>query len=234
MAELGRHRWVNVQEAVQGCVPTKQVSGLGAPLMGMAHQSWTEHPAVLEFERRTAVGRRPFRGPLLIISGTLDSVTDIKNLRETINDTCKALRSSDSPQGLHFAEYTGLNHCPVIQASQSRWLGWARLLFFSGGDSETGCVKETIEGFRGEGAMGSTFPNFILETAGGFDIGSILCNLPCPRNRTWQSHRFYRLQIVCIVHRVPIDSIGLMTRGSGPAERPFAVHLSDVRCSSVS
>ncbi|KAG8156626.1 hypothetical protein KVR01_013577 [Diaporthe batatas] len=171
MTELGRDRWVNVQEAVQGCLPTKQVSGLGAPLGDMAYRNWTEQPAVLEFERRTAVGRRLFKGPMLVISGSLDAVTDINNLRETVNDTCEAIELSESPQSLHFAEYTGLNHFPVIQASQSKWLGWVTQRFFSGGASETGCVAEIIEGFRGNdaSAISSVFPNFLLETAGADD-----------------------------------------------------------------
>lgn len=163
MTELGRDRWVNVQEAVQGCLPTKQVSGLGAPLAEMAHRNWTEQPAVLEFERRTEVGRSPFKGPLLIISGSLDAVTDIKNLRETVNDACEAFGSSGS---LQFAEYTGLNHFPVIQASQGKWLGWVMQRFFPGGDQATGCVKEIVKGFRGEDTTSSVFPDFILETAG--------------------------------------------------------------------
>lgn len=166
MTELGWDRWVNVQEAVQGCLPTKQVSGLGVPLVEMAHRNWTEHPAVLEFEKRTAVGRRPFKGPLLIISGDRDSVTDINNLRETVNDTCEALESNESKEILHFMEYTGMNHFPVIQASQSKWIDWAKERFFSSGSSETRCRTEVIKGFRGEAVINTIFPNFLLETAG--------------------------------------------------------------------
>ena len=130
MTELGRDSWVNVQEAVQGCLPTKQVSGVGAPLAEMAHRNWTEQPAVLEFEKRTAVGRAPFKGPLLIMSGDLDSITDINNLKDTVKDTCEALKSSEAQESLQFVKYTGLNHFPVIQASQSKWLGWIRERFF--------------------------------------------------------------------------------------------------------
>ncbi|KAH8788072.1 putative secretory lipase [Diaporthe sp. PMI_573] len=166
MTELGRDRWVNVQEAVQGCLPTKQVSGLGAPLAETAHRNWTEHPAVLEFEKRTAVGRRGFKGPLLIVAGDVDSITDINNLRETVNDTCEALGSSDSRESLQFVEYIGLNHFPVIQASQSNWLGWARERLFSSGVSETGCLMEVIKGFRGEDGVNTLFPNFSLDAAG--------------------------------------------------------------------
>lgn len=96
VTELGRDRWVNVQEAVQGCLPMKQVASIGAPLAELAHRNWTEHPTVLEIEERTAFGRRSFRGPLLIISGDLDAITDINSLKETVAGTCEALDSGDS------------------------------------------------------------------------------------------------------------------------------------------
>lgn len=166
MTALGRDRWINVQEAVQGCLPTKQVASTGAPLAGLAHRNWTEHPAVLEFERRTAFGRRPFRGPLLILSGDLDAITDIDGLRETVTDTCETLESGESQESWQFVEYVGLNHFPVIQASQGKWLGWVRDRFFSSGDANVGFSKEVVEGFRGEEAVNTLFPNFLLETAG--------------------------------------------------------------------
>lgn len=166
MTEIGRDRWVNVQEAVQGCLPTKQVSSMGAPVTELAYRNWTEHPAVVEFEERTAVGRRPFRGPLLIMSGDLDAVTDIENLRETVSDTCEAMVSGGFQETLQFVEYTGINHFPVIQASQRRWLGWTRERFFSSDVANVGCSTEVVQGFRGEQAIDALFPNFLLETAG--------------------------------------------------------------------
>lgn len=39
MTELGRDRWVNVQEAMQGCLPTKQVASIGAPLAKLAYRN---------------------------------------------------------------------------------------------------------------------------------------------------------------------------------------------------
>lgn len=166
MTELGRDRWANVQEAVQGCLPTKQVASIGAPLAELGHRNWTEHPTVLEFERRTEFGRKPFRGPLLIMSGDLDAITDIDSLKETVTDTCEALDSGASQESLHFVEYIGLNHFPVIQASQGKWLSWARERFFSSGDANVGCSAEVVRGFRGEEAVHTLFPNFLLETAG--------------------------------------------------------------------
>ncbi|KAL1868936.1 hypothetical protein Daus18300_005772 [Diaporthe australafricana] len=142
MTELGRDRWVNVQEAVQGCLPTKQVASIGAPLAELAYRNWTEHPTVLEFENRTEFGRKSFKGPLLVMSGDLDSITNINSLKETVKDTCKASEARNASENLEFAEYTGQNHFPVIQASQS---------------------------FRSKQAINSLFPNFLLETAGPGD-----------------------------------------------------------------
>ncbi|KAL2272184.1 hypothetical protein FJTKL_07446 [Diaporthe vaccinii] len=157
MTELGRDRWVNVQEAVQGCLPTKQVASIGALLAELGHRNWTEHPTVLEFERRTGFGRKPLRGPLLIMSGDLDAITDIDSLKETVTDTCDALDSGASQESLHFVEYIGLNHFPVIQASQGKWLT---------GDANIGCSAEVVRGFGGEEAVHTLFPNSLLETAG--------------------------------------------------------------------
>lgn len=169
MTELGRDRWVNVQEAVQGCLPTKQVASIGAPLAELAHRNWTEQHTVLEFEERTAFGRRPFRGPLLILSGDLDAITDIDSLKEIVAGTCKAIESGDSQETLHFVEYVGLNHFPVIQASQGKWLDWARERFFPSGGWNSRCSREIVKGFRGEEAINTLFPNFLVETAGAED-----------------------------------------------------------------
>lgn len=169
MTELGRDRWVNVQEAVQGCLPTKQVASIGATLAELAYRNWTEHPAVLEFENRTEFGRRSFKGPLLVVSGDLDVITDIEGLKETVTDTCDVLKSENSEESLQFVEYIGQNHFPVIQASQAKWLGWAREQFFPSGNANVGCSTEIVKGFRGENAINSLFPNFLLETAGAGD-----------------------------------------------------------------
>lgn len=75
-----------------------QMLGLIVLQAELAHRNWTEHPTVLEFEERTEFGRRPFRGPLLIMFGDLDAITDIDSLKETIASTCKALESSDSQE----------------------------------------------------------------------------------------------------------------------------------------
>ncbi|KAJ0120726.1 uncharacterized protein J7T55_015458 [Diaporthe amygdali] len=169
MTELGRDRWVNVQEAVQGCLPTKQVASIGAPSVEMAYRNWTEQPTVLEFEKRAATGRKPFKGPFLIMSGDLDSITDINNLKETVRDTCGTFDTKGVQESLQFVEYTGQNHFPVIQASQSKWFNWARERFFSSANPDPGCSFEVVKGFRGEEALNSLFPNFLLETAGRGD-----------------------------------------------------------------
>lgn len=106
MTELGWDRWVNVQEAVQGCLPTKQVASIGAPIAELAYRNWTEHPTVLEFENRTAFGRKSFKGPLLIMSGDLDSITNINSLKETVRDTCEASEARNAKQSLELAEYS--------------------------------------------------------------------------------------------------------------------------------
>lgn len=166
MTELGRDRWVNVQEAVQGCLPTKQVASIGAPLAELAYRNWTEYPTVLEFEERTEFGRRPLRGPLLIMSGDLDAIADIDSLKETITATCEILESGGFQESVQFVECIGMNHFPVIQASQGKWLGWVRERFFSSGSANSGCSTEVVEGFRGKEAINTLFPNFLLETAG--------------------------------------------------------------------
>lgn len=100
------------------------------------------------------------------MSGDLDAITDINSLKETVTVTCEALESGGFQESVHFVEYIGMNHFPIIQASQGKWLGWARERFFSSGGVNSGCSMEFIEGFRGKETINTLFSNFLLGFAG--------------------------------------------------------------------
>ncbi|KAK0712402.1 Alpha/Beta hydrolase protein [Lasiosphaeria miniovina] len=72
------------------------------------------------FARLSAVGRRDFAGPLLVVQGTADLYIPFDATNKTVADTQKLLPKSD----LEFLVAAGVGHVPVLHATRQFWLRW--------------------------------------------------------------------------------------------------------------
>ena len=89
-----------------------------------------------------------FKGSLLVLAGEADVVVPMQSVEFPVEETCNMLQQQKWSESLEMATYSGINHFPVIQASQTKWLEWVKDRFSGGVVSGSGCTKVVVEGFR--------------------------------------------------------------------------------------
>lgn len=169
LTNVSSHIFHDFYETSQGCLPTQSALFGGVPLDQLARPGWTDDALVRQWQNLTRVGRKPFAGPLFVIHGAVDSIIPYNDsissaVLSTVEDTCTMLHESDSPESLEFEAYEYMDHFPVIQASEGRWLSWVReQLSDQAPQVPAGCTINTIHGFRTESTYQATVPNFLVE-----------------------------------------------------------------------
>ncbi|KAH9901806.1 alpha/beta-hydrolase [Xylariomycetidae sp. FL2044] len=167
--DKARDRYEHVLKPLRGCLPTENLAfGVDFQPTDFAGPGWLEADEVLEWSNLTAVGRKTFAGPLLVIGGERDGTVLIDTLKSAVDDTCDLVAADGDAESLEFAVYTGVSHFPAIQASQGRWMQWIKdRLAGKALKTKGGCTLETVEGLRTEFTAQSILPNFLVTSAGG-------------------------------------------------------------------
>ncbi len=102
---------------VQGCnSTTDQVVGLE----GLIQPDSAHTPSLELFVNLTGTGGRPISGPMLVLQGTADSSVPYEVTDQAVNHTCSLFPESK----LQYARFEGVEHVPVLYASQQIWLDW--------------------------------------------------------------------------------------------------------------
>ncbi|KAF7563286.1 hypothetical protein G7046_g842 [Stylonectria norvegica] len=114
----------NLLEEVQACNSgiTTLIGDLFTvdPTLALTKDAFIESAAAENFAKLTVAGGKDFRGPMLVIQGTADSVVSPDLTSEYVKRTCKSYASN----GLHYLTVKGVDHVPVLYATQQRWLSW--------------------------------------------------------------------------------------------------------------
>lgn len=159
-----------VYEPSQGCLPTESVLFGSIPLTELASPGWTQDPDVRRWRNLTQVGRKNFAGPLLLLAGVSDSIIPYNDsisssVLSTVQATCDLLQREHSAESLELVGYQHMDHFPVIQASQGRWLAWVKdRLSGTLPALPGGCTIGEVAGFRtAYTAMSGAEPNFLVE-----------------------------------------------------------------------
>lgn len=160
----------DIYEPSQGCLPTQNLLFGNLAQDQLARTGWTNDTQVKQWQSLSSVGRKNFAGPLLVIEGEADAVVPYNAstsaaVLSTVKDTCAMLQDDGSTESLELVAYPDMNHFAVIQASQSRWLGWTkdRLSGIAPG-LPNGCAIGEASGFRtAHTAQAGALPNFLLE-----------------------------------------------------------------------
>ncbi|KAF7587913.1 hypothetical protein BBP40_006536 [Aspergillus hancockii] len=101
---------------------------------------WHETWYAKAFEELTNPGKRPFKGPLLLVQGTEDPIVPYNTTKTTVEETCKRypgdLELLAVPQGSHFA---------VINAAKQTWLRWIEARFERQPVAKPGCVESQLD-----------------------------------------------------------------------------------------
>ncbi|KAI9667145.1 MAG: hypothetical protein M1831_001322 [Alyxoria varia] len=104
---------------LQGCMSTfTEVVLPSAAKIGKA--GWEKSWHLSALNKLSAVGMKPFVGPLLVIQGTGDGSIDVDKVSEVVRRTCEIVRDAD----LSYVTFEGPDHVPTLYASQTMWLKW--------------------------------------------------------------------------------------------------------------
>ncbi|RYO73626.1 hypothetical protein DL766_000516 [Monosporascus sp. MC13-8B] len=89
------------------------------------------------------VGRKPFRGPLLVVQGTEDVYIPFDITSATVRDTCEVNPEND----LEYLVINGTQHVPTMHATRQTWLRWIEDRFEARPLAKSGCVRSDLESF---------------------------------------------------------------------------------------
>lgn len=105
------------------------------------------------------VGRKPFKGPLLVLQGTQDGYIPYDVTSATVEDTCDA-----NPQGnLEYFVVNGTGHVPTLDATRQVWLKWIEDRFEGRALEKSGCARTDLTSFLSLDryqSVGNSFPQF--------------------------------------------------------------------------
>jgi alpha-beta hydrolase superfamily lysophospholipase len=82
--------------------------------------SWVSDPTIIAWQNIAAVGGKNATGPLLILQGVNDTTVPEAVTAVAVNATTTAFPSAD----IEYLRFEGVDHVPVMYASQRIWLGW--------------------------------------------------------------------------------------------------------------
>ncbi|KAM5349831.1 hypothetical protein ACJ41O_006336 [Fusarium nematophilum] len=155
-------RWHNVLAKVEGCFPLLSLVFSDVNPSNLAQPKWYNEPIPKKWATRVEAGRKAFAGPLLVLSGESDHVVRQEGIEAAVKDTCDLTGKSE---GLEHVTYHEMDHFPVIQASQMKWMGWIKERL-AGKKVRKGCSSEVTPGLRTEHTPQTSSPNFFLSFFG--------------------------------------------------------------------
>ena len=158
---ISSDRWHNVVKPLQGCLPMDFRVFQDVPADQLAKTSWHKDATVQRYARMTEIGGKKFKGPMLVLASNTDLVVSLDTIESAVDDTCKLIGDERLKESMEMVTYKGVNHFPLIQASQGLWLDWVKTRFGSGAEPKNGCTRKSVDGLRTEFTFPSITPNFL-------------------------------------------------------------------------
>jgi len=125
-----------------GC--SRAASTLSGDGVLLLKSGWNETAAARWYTNVTTNGGKPFAGPMLVVTGDQDANANVHVVANSINLTCSLFPRNS----LHYIQYTGISHVPVLYSAQHVWLDWVHDRF-AGVRLPQHCVQEVLKPVRG-------------------------------------------------------------------------------------
>lgn len=110
-----------------------------SPEEAVLQPGWHETWYAKAFEQLTNPGKRPFKGPILLVQGTEDQIVSYSSTKATMQETCKRYPGDPellaAPQASHFA---------AINAAKQTLLRWIEDRFEHRPVDRHGCVESQL------------------------------------------------------------------------------------------
>jgi pimeloyl-ACP methyl ester carboxylesterase len=165
MTEQALERW-EIEMQYSGCLPTESLLWYNTTF-SIGKPGWVNDSTVQAWAARTSSGGKPLKGPLLVLGGEIDDPVPLRFLESAYRASCQL--KANNKESLEMVVYNGLNHFPLIDGSQRKWMDWIKARF-DGEVVNVRCSMTTISSPRISGTKQSILPNWLLQLPGPLDV----------------------------------------------------------------
>ena len=109
----------------------------------LVQANWTSNPYARAYATLTNPSAKAFAGPMLILQGEADAAVPFPVTTASVAETCELYPDS----ALEYATFAGVDHVPVLFASQRLWLDWIGARF-AGQEVVKGCRRGNYSSVR--------------------------------------------------------------------------------------
>lgn len=136
---------VELFREIEGGIAASQQLFLGEGFAQGLKEGWNATWYVEAYSRLANAGRKPFRGPMLVVQGTEDVYVPYDVTNATVAATCTAYPDSE----LEFLVVNGTGHVPTLDATRPIWLDWVqdRLEGKPAATEGEGCKRTELNSF---------------------------------------------------------------------------------------
>lgn len=166
LTPLGIARVELLKQLEAGIGATQQLFLTGEAVV---QENWRDTWYVSAYAGLANAGRKPFKGPLLVLQGTEDVYVSYDVTTATVQDTCAAVPGSD----LEYVVGNGTGHVPTLDATRQIWLGWIQDRFEAVPLTQKGCVRTDLESFlpfERYQSTGNSFPQWAGATEYSYQV----------------------------------------------------------------
>ena len=110
---------------------------------GLLQANWTSNPYARAYATLTNPSGKAFAGPMLVLQGEADAAVPFPVTTAAVSRTCELYPDS----ALEYATFAGVDHVPVLFASQHLWLDWIGARF-AGQEVAKGCRRQNYSSAR--------------------------------------------------------------------------------------
>jgi len=165
LTDLSLKRW-QIEMEYGACLPTRLLLWADVDPTMVGKPEWFQDKTVQTWAGRVSAGGKPLAGPVLVIAGEKDTAVPLDFVKSAFNASSGL--KENSKQSMELAVYQGLDHFPVIDGSQARWMDWIKARF-DGEVTEGKGASTFVKGPRLAGIKQSTLPNWLVQLPGPLD-----------------------------------------------------------------
>ncbi|KAK7960636.1 secretory lipase [Apiospora saccharicola] len=153
---------VKLHREIEGGISASMQLFLGDGSAQLLRDAWEKTWYVEAYSKLANAGRRPFRGPMLVVQGTEDVYVPYSVTNDTVVATCAAYPSSE----LEFLVVNGTGHVPTLDATRRIWMDWIqdRLEGKPANTDGKGCKRTELSSFLPVEQylkVGNAFPQWV-------------------------------------------------------------------------
>jgi len=134
-------------QELEGGIGVAQQLFVGDGTVQILKEGWNATWYVEAYGKLANAGRRPFRGPMLVLQGTEDFYVPYSVTNASVAATCNMYPESE----LELLSVNGTGHVPTLDATRQIWMNWIQARFegkpAAAAAKKRGCQRKELRSF---------------------------------------------------------------------------------------